>query len=158
GDVDGDGKAEIAATRGGPVASPNPAVQQIKVKVLRFENGDLTQLPLAADGSTAFAPFAGLAGAANGIRRDGRVAFVDTAGNGKAELVFTVLDPLTNPANEQVRAAVYAVNLTATAGAATIISTGPDAGTYLTGQAVADHAIARVGTDAGTPQSLAVLT
>ena len=111
GNVDGVGGDEIAVTRGGPVASPNPAVQQIKVKVLQLKGTALTELPLNADGSTAFAPFAVMTGAASGINRDGRVAFVDANGDGKAELVFTALDPLTNAANEQVRVGVYSINV-----------------------------------------------
>jgi hypothetical protein len=52
---------------------------------------------------------------------------------------------------------VYSINVGAATGAATIVSTGSDAGTYLTGTAVVDHAIAAVdGT--GTQQNLALLT
>jgi ELWxxDGT repeat protein len=157
GDVDGDGKAEIAVTRGGPVNSPNPATQRIKVKVLQLRGVNLTELPLNPDGSTAFAPFGGLAGAANGIRRDGRVAFVDQDGNGKAELVYSALDPLTNPGNEQVRVGVFSISTAATAGAATVLSTGPDGGTYTTGTAVVDHAISHVA-GTGPAENLALLT
>lgn len=146
---------EIAITRGGPVASPNPVVQQIKVKVFTLRGTTLTEIPLAADGSTAFAPFGSLAGAANAINRDGRVAFVDTNGDGKDELVFSALDPLTDPNNKQVRVGVYSINVDASASGATILSTGPDAGTYLTGKAVVDHAITHVG---ATQQNLALIT
>ncbi|MCE9563151.1 MAG: hypothetical protein K8U57_14000, partial [Planctomycetes bacterium] len=156
GNADGVGGDEIAVTRGGPVNSPNPAVQQLKVKVLQLQGSALTQLPLAADGSTAFAPFAALSGPASAINRDGRVAFVDSDGNGKAELVVSALDPLTDPTNEQVRVGVYAINVAATAGAATTVSTGSDAGTYLTGKAVVDHAITHVA-GGGTPQVLALV-
>ncbi|MCE9564011.1 MAG: hypothetical protein K8U57_18365 [Planctomycetes bacterium] len=144
-------------TRGGPVNSPDPAVQQIKVKVLQLKSGALTELPLSADGSTAFAPFAGLTGSASGINRDGRVAFVDSDGNGKAELVFSALDPLTSPTNQQVRIGVYSINVAATSGAATIQSTGPDAGTSLAGAAVQDHAITHVA-GTGTQQNIALIT
>ncbi|MCE9560483.1 MAG: hypothetical protein K8U57_00370 [Planctomycetes bacterium] len=157
GNVDGIVGDEIAVTRGGPVASPNPAVQSIKVKVLQLQGTALTELPLNADGSTAFAPFAGLPGAAKGISRDGRVAFVDSNGDFKAELVFTALDPLTTPTNGQVRVGVYNIDPTASKGAATIASAGPDAGTYLTGTAVTDHAITHVA-GTGLQQNLALLT
>jgi len=157
GNVDGAGGDEIAVTRGGPVASSNPAVQAIKVKVLQLQGTALTELHLAADGSTAFAPFAGLTGAASGINRDGRVAFVDTDGNGQAELVFAALDPLTNPANEQVRLGVYAINASASSSGATIVSTGPDAGTYRTGNAVVDQAITHTA-GTGAQQNLAMIT
>ncbi|MCE9563551.1 MAG: IPT/TIG domain-containing protein, partial [Planctomycetes bacterium] len=157
GNVDGLGGDEIAVTRGGPVANPNPAVQQIKVKVLQLKGTTLSELPLNADGTTAFAPFVGLTGAASGINRDGRVAFVDSNGDGKDELVFTALDPLTNTTNEQVRVGVYAIDPTASKGAATIASTGPDAGTYLTGTAVNDHAITHVAA-VGTQENIALLT
>ncbi len=157
GNADGTGGDEIAVTRGGPVASPSPTVQQIKVKVLQLQGSTLTELHLSADGSTAFAPFASLSGPAHSINRDGRVAFVDTNGDGKAELVFSALDPLTNPGNEQVRVGVYAINVGALTGVATIISTGPDGGTYLSGKAVVDHAITHVPAT-GTQQNLALIT
>ncbi len=156
GDVDGKGGDEIAVTRGGPVASPNPTVQQIKVKVLHILGTLLTELPLLADGSTALAPFASLTGPANSINRDGRVGFVDSNGDGTDELVISALDPLTNPGNEQVRIGVYSINPGAIVRAATIISTGPDVGTYLTGNAVTDHAITRVAAT-GAQQNLALL-
>ncbi|MCE9563851.1 MAG: hypothetical protein K8U57_17555, partial [Planctomycetes bacterium] len=148
GNADGVGGDEIAVTRGGPVASPNPAVQRIKVKVLQLQGGALTELHLSADGSTSFAPFGSLSGPAKAINRDGRVAFVDNNGDGKAELVFTALDPLTNPANKQIRVGVYAISVLSS-GAATIVSTGPDAGPYLTGKAVVDHAPTHVAATGG---------
>jgi len=157
GNVDGVGGDEIAVTRGGPVVNPDPEVQKIKVKVLQFQGGTLAELPLTAGGLTAFAPFGGLAGAASGIKRDGRVAIVDSDGDGKDELVFSALDPLTSTTNEQVRVAVYAINPAASVGAASIASTGPDAGTYLTGTAVVDHAITHVA-GTGTQQNLVLLT
>ncbi|MCE9565608.1 MAG: hypothetical protein K8U57_26600 [Planctomycetes bacterium] len=157
GNVDGTGGDEIAVTRGGPVSSTNPTVQSIKVKVLQLQGAALTELHLAANGSTAFAPFAGLSGPANAINRDGRVAFVDSNGDGKAELVFSALDPLTSPTNQQVRVGVYSINAGATSGAATIQSTGPDAGTYRTGTAVQDYAITHVAAT-GAQQNLALLT
>ncbi|MCE9562990.1 MAG: hyalin [Planctomycetes bacterium] len=157
GDVDGVGGVEIAVTRGGPVASSNPTVQQIKVKVLQLQGGALTELHLSADGSTSFAPFGGLSGAAKAINRDGRVTFVDSNGDGKAELVFSALDPLTNAANKQVRVGVFLINVAATSGAATIVSTGSDAGTYLTGSAVVDHAITHVA-GTGNQKNLALAT
>jgi len=155
--VDGVGGDEIAVTRGGPVASTNPAVQRIKVKVLQLQGGALTELKLSADGSTAFSPFASLTGAANAIKRDGRVAFVDTDGNGTDELVFSALDPLTNTSNIQVRVGVYSINPAASTGAAAIVSTGADAGTYVTGSAVVDHAITHVAAT-GTQENLALFT
>ncbi|MCE9563684.1 MAG: IPT/TIG domain-containing protein [Planctomycetes bacterium] len=157
GNVDGLGGDEIAVTRGGPVNSPDPAVQQIKVKVLQLKGTTLTELPLNADSTTAFAPFAGLTGAASGINRDGRVAFVDSNGDGKEELVFSALDPLTSTTNQQVRVGVYFVDPAASKGAITIASTGPDAGTYLTGTAVKDHAITHVAAT-GAQQNIALLT
>ncbi len=157
GNIDGVGGDEIAVTRGGPVASSSPTVQQIKVKVLQLQNGVLTELPLSADGTTAFAPFASLSGPAKSINRDGRVAFVDSNGDGKAELVFSALDPLTTPGSEQVRVGVYSINAGASAAAATIVSTGTDAGTYLTGSGVVDHAITHVAA-AGAAQNLAIIT
>ncbi len=157
GNADGLGGDEIAVTRGGPVASKNPIVQQIKVKVLQLQGGTLTELHLSADGSSAFSPFGSLSGPANAIKRDGRVAFVDSNGDGKAELVFSALDPITDLLNEQVRVGVYSINVGASSGAATIVSTGPDAGTYLTGSAVVDHAITHVAAT-GTQQNLALIT
>jgi len=156
GDVDGTGGDEIAVTRGGPVNSPNPSVQQIKVKVLKLQGAALAELNLAADGATAFAPFGSLAGPSKAINRDGRVAFVDANGDGKAELVFSALDPLSST-NEQVRIGVYAINPAALTGAATIQSTGSDGGTYLIGAAVADHAITHVAAT-GAQQSIALIT
>jgi len=157
GNADGLGGDEIAVTRGGPVASKVASIQQIKVKILQLQGTTLTELHLAADGSTAFAPFAGLSGAANAINRDGRVGFVDSNGDGKAELVFSALDPLTNPNHEQVRIGVYSVTVGAAMGAAAITSTGSDAGTYLIGNAVVDHAIAGIAA-METQQNLALIT
>jgi hypothetical protein len=139
------------------VNSPDPAVQTIKVKVLQLKGTTLTELPLNTDGTTAFAPFASLIGAASGINRDGRVAFVDSNGDGKAELVFSALDPLTSTTNEQVRVGVYSINVGAVSGTASIMSTGADAGTYLTGTAVVDHAITHARAT-GTAENLALLT
>jgi hypothetical protein len=164
GNADGIGGEEIAVTRG-PVASPSLAVQRVKVKVYQLQGDTLQALPLAADGSTAFAPFATVSGPANAITRDSRVAFVDANGDGKAELVFSALDPLTNPANVQVRIGVYSIDVHATQGAATIVSTpgaaivrvGTASGTYLTGTAVKDHAIAPVA-GTGSSQNLALVT
>ncbi len=157
GNADGLGGDEIAVTRGGPVASTNPTIQQIKVKVFQLQGSTLAELHLNADGSTSFAPFGALSGPANAIKRDGRVAFVDTNGDGKDELVFTALDPLTNTSNERVRVGVYSINPAASTGAAAIVSTGPDAGTYLTGGAVVDHAITHAA-GTGTLENLALLT
>ena len=95
----------------------------------------------------------GLTGAASGINRDGRVAFVDS----KDELVFSALDPLTTPSNEQVRVGVYSSGTTASKGASTIVSTGSDLGTYRVGQAVTDHAITHV-TATDTSQNIVLLT
>ncbi|MCE9563951.1 MAG: hypothetical protein K8U57_18065 [Planctomycetes bacterium] len=157
GNVDGVGGDEIAVTRGGPVASPNPAVQTIKVKVLQLQGNALTELHLGADGSTAFAPFGSLTGAASAINRDGRVTFVDPDGDGKDELVFTALDPLTNPSNEQVRVAVFDVDTTT--GLATAVSTGTGASkSYLVGTNVKDHAIASVDLAGNGSRELLLLT
>ena len=158
GNADGQGGDEVAVTRGGPVASQNPAVQQIKLKVLQLQ-GNLVELPLAADGSTAFAPFGSLSGPANAINRDGRLTFVDFNGDGRSEVEFSALDPLTNPNNPQVRLAMYQINFGVASGAAQVVSLGLDGGTYLAGTAVVDHAIANVtGVVAGTSQSIALLT
>lgn len=163
GNIDGIGGDEIAVTRGGPVASPDPTVQQIKVKVFQLQGtpfdygAPLNEIHLSADGSTAFAPFASLNGPASAINRDGRVAFVDSNGDGKAELVFSALDPLTTPGNGQVRVAVYSIDVAALRGAATIVSTGHEGGTYLMGNAVVDHAITHVPAT-GAQQNLALIT
>ena len=98
-----------------------------------------------------------LTGAANGINRDGRVAFVDTNGDGKDELVFSALDPLTKHRTNRFVLACTRSTRSASKGAATIVSTGPDAGTYLTGTAVTDHAITHVAAT-GAQQNIALLT
>ncbi|MCE9568083.1 MAG: VCBS repeat-containing protein [Planctomycetes bacterium] len=168
GNVDGSGGDEIAVTRGAPVANPNLAVQQVKFKVYQLQGTTLAELHLSADGSTAFSPFASLGGPANAINRDSRVTFTDSNGDGKSELVFSALDPLTNATNSQVRVGVYSITPTAAIGGASIVSTGSDAGTYLAGSNVTDHAITAVPgttqslaattTSAATPQNLALLT
>ena len=149
GDMDGDGKSEIAVTRGGPVASTNDAVETIKVKAFRLNGAALDELNLSGTG-TPLAPFGTVGAVGNRIVRDGRVTFVDSDGDGKDELVFTALDRSTDPANVKIRIGVYSVN-TAT-GLATLTSTGTG-GTptsYLYGNQVVDHAISFVAR-AGVP-------
>jgi len=162
GDADGDGKAEVAVTRGGPVASTNPN-KSVKLKAYRLGAAGLSELNLsgqldASGNPVAFAPFAGVTGATGGtIERDARVAFVDSNGDGSAELAFSALDRVTDPGNPQVRVALFTVNTTT--GVATPVSTGPGpSGSYLAGQQVIDHAITHVDTDGDGADALALLT
>jgi hypothetical protein len=156
--MNNDGRAEIAVTRGGPVASTNPAVQAIKLKAYTFRNGEHGELFLSGSEGVPFAPFAGINGPAAAINRDARVTFVDRNGDGNEELVFTALDPLTDSTNPQVRVGVYSVNVTT--GAATLVSTGAGVSptTYLTGTRVLDHAVGLVGVIASTRSDLALIT
>jgi serralysin len=147
GDMDGDHRCEIAVTRGGPVAQSNPN-KTAKLKAFKFVGGALAELNLSGqtDGGgnpVAFAPFAAVTGAGGSvIERDARVTFVDQNGDGHAELVFSALDPLTDPTNTRVRIGVYSVSTDT--GLASLVSTGPGTtpSTYLVGDHVTDHAIA----------------
>jgi hypothetical protein len=123
------------------------------LKVLQLRNGALTELPLGVNGDPSFAPFAGVQGPANAINRDARVAWVDSNGDGRDELVFTALDPFTDANNRQVRVIVYAIDPTAAVGAATVFS----ANSYTTGVDVRDHATTQVSST-GTRENLALLT
>lgn len=158
GDMNNDGRYEIAVTRGGPVASSIPAVQAVKLKAYTFRNSQLEELFLSGTANAPFAPFATVDGPASAINRDARVAFVDRNGDGFEELVFSALDPLTDPSNTQVRIGAYSVNVAS--GAATLVSTGPGGlpSTYLTGNQVKDHGITLVGILVTTRSNLALIT
>jgi hypothetical protein len=156
GDLDGDGKAEIAVTRGGPVAASNPN-KTVKLKAFKFAGGALAELNLSG-GTSAFAPFAAVTDASGDvIERDARVAFVDPDGNGKFRLVFSALDRLTDPSNVQVRIAAFNVDTTTGLATAASTGTGPN-GSYLVGSQVVDHAIARGDADGNGSSDLALVT
>jgi hypothetical protein len=131
-------------------------VQQLKLKVFRYDGPGYSELNLSGVAGTSFAPFGALPGSANAINRGGRVTFVDTDNDGVSELVFSALDPLTNPSNPQVRVAVYSVNLAT--GVAEVVSTGPDVGTYLTGANVADFAITEMQATDSVRNNLSLVT
>lgn len=156
GNLGGTPGAEVAVTRGGAVNSPNPLVQQLKLKAFRYDGPGYSELNLSGTAGTAFAPFGSLTGAANAINQGGRITLVDSDNDGTAELVFSALDPLTSLSNPQVRVGVYSVNFAT--GAASVVSTGPDAGTYLTGSAVADHAISHAPATDSVLTNLALVT
>lgn len=157
GDFDGDGRDEVAVTRGGPVAARNPN-KSVKLKAFAFTGGGLTELNLAGTGGV-LAPFANVTGTGGRvIERDARLTAVDADGDGKDELVFTAVDRVTDPANPRVRVGVFAVDVGT--GLATLVSTGADSNpsTFLVGDHVADHAVTRVDVDEDGRSDLAVLT
>ncbi|WP_439623756.1 beta strand repeat-containing protein [Gemmata sp.] len=132
--------AEIGVTRGGPVNSSNPAVQSMKLKVVRLSGATLQEIDLTGGGLNAngttkvpLAPYAGLA--AGTIRRDARVAFVDQDGDGKDSLVFSAIDPFTIPGGgNTVR--ISAFNVPGN-GPASVVSTGTGpSGSYTVGAGV----------------------
>jgi len=155
GDLDGDGDAEIAVTRGGPVATTNPN-KTVKLKAYEFTNGELEELFLSGN-SFPLAPFAGISGPEGQVlSRDARVAFVDQNGDGKSELVMSILDPLSNPSNVQVRIAAFSVNTTT--GKATVVSTGSGpSNSYTVGQNVVDHAISHADISQDGSSDLALI-
>jgi hypothetical protein len=152
GNLDATGGDEIAVTRGGPVARSLPAdIQTLKLKAFQFADGGFTELALSGIHGSPLAPFAPL-----DIRRDARVAFVDTNGDSKAELVFSALDRTDN-SNTQVRIATFSVD-TAT-GFATPMSTGTGPSkSYLVGNNIVDHAIASLAPASGAGGDLAIIT
>ncbi|MCE9560597.1 MAG: FG-GAP-like repeat-containing protein [Planctomycetes bacterium] len=148
GNLDGVGGDEVAVTRGGPVAATNPN-KAIKLKAYKFNGSGLTELDLNGAAPGAFAPFPA-------IERDGRVAFVDPNGDGKQDLVFSALDR-TNPANTQVRIAVFDVNTTT--GLATAVSTGTGpSNSYLVSNHIQDHATTHVDLAQDGTSDLALIT
>ncbi|MFO0823962.1 MAG: choice-of-anchor M domain-containing protein [Gemmataceae bacterium] len=151
GNLDGVGSDEIAVTRGGPVAKSLPAAQQsIKLKAIKFSGDSLTELALSGNLGNPMAPFGSL-----DIRRDGRVALVDTDGDGTDELVFSALDRTTS--NTQVRIAAFSVDTTS--GVATAVSTGNGpSNSFVVGTVVKDHAIATIAPTGGSIESLALVT
>ncbi|WP_439631653.1 beta strand repeat-containing protein [Gemmata sp.] len=158
GDLDGDTAAEVAVTRGGPVAPGNPN-KSIKLKVFRFTGQDLEELDLNGPAAGAFAPFQGAVAPGGVLERDARVALVDPDGDGLHALVVTALDPLSAPGDVRVRVAAFAVD-TGT-GLATLTSTGPGGGaakSYLVGTGVLNHAIAAVGVSGSGASNLALIT
>jgi Tol biopolymer transport system component len=156
GDLDGDGKAEVAVTRGGPVAPSNPN-RTVKLKAFRFNGANLAELNLSGN-SSAFAPFGTITGPGGEvIERDARVAFVDPDGNGKFQLVFSALDRITDPANTQVRIAAFNVNMTTGVATPASTGTGPN-GSYLVGSQIVDHAIARTDVNRDGASDLALIT
>ncbi|MCE9564159.1 MAG: Ig-like domain-containing protein [Planctomycetes bacterium] len=155
GDLDGANGDEIAVTRGGPVVATNPN-QTVKLKAYQLSGGALTELALSGS-STPLAPFAGIGSGANVIKRDARVAFTDIDGDGKAELVFSALDPLSTPGNTTVRIAAFSVNLAS--GLATPISTGTGpSNSYTTGSNIVDHAISGANPTGTAVVPLALIT
>jgi hypothetical protein len=157
GDLDADGKAEIAVTRGGPVAAVNPH-KDLTLKVFKYANGSLNELALSGNIDSPLTPFAGITGAnGNVLARDARVSIVDTAGNGKGQVVISILDPYSTPGNTQVRIAAFSVNTTS--GLATVASTGSGpSGSYTVGTAVVDHAITHIDPNLDGLSSLALIT
>jgi hypothetical protein len=146
---------EIGVTRGGPVAKSLPAdIQTIKLKAFKFAGSGLVELDLAGNGgASAFAPFAPLP-----ISRDARVAFVDTNGDGKSQLVFSALDPSKpTTANVQVRIAAFDVNTTSGLATPASTGTGPSS-SYVVGNNIIDHSIAAVAPNGGNLQNLVLVT
>ncbi|MCE9562204.1 MAG: FG-GAP-like repeat-containing protein [Planctomycetes bacterium] len=157
GDLDGDGRAEVAVTRGGPVADSNPN-QEVKLKAYKLTGSTLAELNLSGDLSNPLAPFTGINGP-NGevLSRDARLAFVDQNGDGKDVLVISILDQLTDPSNPQVRIAAFTVS--AATGLATAVSTGSGPSrSYLVDSHVTNHAITHVSVNGNDTSSLALLT
>lgn len=157
GDLSGDGKAEVAVTRGGPVAASNPnKTLKIKAFQLSAAGSALNELNLSGTGSP-LAPFAGLGSGSNVIDRDARLAFVDQNGDGIAELAFTALDRVTDPANVQVRIATFEVS--PTTGLATPLGTGTGpSNSFLDGTHIIDHAITHVDANSDGIDGMALLT
>ncbi len=107
------------------------------------------ELDLNGAATGAFAPFPTL-------ERDARLTFVDPDGDGKEDLVFAALDR-TDPANTQVRIAVFAVDVFT--GVATAVSAGSGpSNSYLTGAKVLDYAITHVDANGDGSSDLALLT
>ncbi|MFO0824393.1 MAG: beta-1,3-glucanase family protein [Gemmataceae bacterium] len=157
GDLDGNGKAEIAVTRGGPVAASNPN-KTVKLKAYRLNSAGtvLSELNLSGTGSP-LAPFEGVGSGTNVIDRDARVTFVDQNGDGIDELVFSALDPISTPGNIQVRIAVFTVD-TATGRATPVgVGTGPSQ-SYLVGTNIVDHAITGIKLLPNAPGNLVLIT
>jgi len=156
GDLNGDGAAEVAVTRGGPVAATN-LNKSIKLKAYKFA-GTLTELNLSGNSSAPLAPFAGITGP-NGevLSRDARVTFVDQNGDGKDELVMSILDPLSDPTNTQVRIAAFTVNASTGLASPVSLGSGPSQ-SYLVGSHVANHAISHAALNGDDTNSIALLT
>ncbi len=155
GDMDGDGAAEIAVTRGGPVAESNTN-KTVKLKALKLTDGVLTELPLSGN-SFPLAPFAGITGA-NGevLARDARVTFVDQNGDGKEELVISILDGISDPTNTQVRIATFSINSVTGVAAPVSAGTGPSQ-SYLVGDHVLNQGITRTNVSGDGSTDLALI-
>ncbi len=158
GNLDADPAAEIAVTRGGPVAASNPN-KTLKVKAFDFSGTGLAELNLSGTG-TPLAPFAGITGPGGAVlARDARVAITDSNGDGVGELVVSIIDPFTNSATTgtAVRIAAFSVNVAA-GGLATPISTGSGpSNSYTVGSNIVDHAITDAAT-ATAATNLALIT
>ncbi|WP_439630946.1 hypothetical protein [Gemmata sp.] len=148
GDLDGDGAAEVAVTRGGPVAPANPN-KSLKLKAFRFTGQDLEELDLNGPAAGSLAPFPA-------VERDARVAFADPDGDGSHLLVFSALDR-TDPSGTRVRVAAFTVDAVTGAATAAGGGTGPS-GSYTLGTGVLDHATARVDLTGAGRSDLAVVT
>jgi hypothetical protein len=157
GDLDGNGKAEIAVTRGGPVAASNPnKTVKLKAYQLNMAGTALSELNLSGTGSP-LAPFEGVGSGSNVIDRDARLAFVDQNGDNIDELVFSALDPITNPGNIQVRIAVFTVDTASGLATPIGVGTGPSQ-SYLVGTNIVDHAITATKLVPNAPGSLVLIT
>jgi len=161
GSLDGATQDEIAVTRGGPVNNPSAAVQSIKLKVFRFASNSLQELDLTGggknpDGSSKqpLAPFALVPGGT--IKRDARLAFTDANGDGKDELVFSAIDPITTPGSNTVRVVAY--NIDTGTGKATVASAGAGPnGSYTVGSGVSVSFDTATVTANGTAFDLALI-
>jgi hypothetical protein len=162
GDLDGDGRAEVAVTRGGPVVQSNPN-KTVKLKAFKFDGANLVELNLSgqtdgAGNTVALAPFGNVVGA-NGevIERDARVAIVDQNGDGKGTLVFTTLDRVTDPANIRLRVAAYTVDTTSGLGTLVSTGTGSTPTSYLIEGRLSDHAITHADSNGDGRSDLALI-
>jgi hypothetical protein len=144
GNMDGVGGVEIAVTRGGPVA-PTNLNKTVKLKAYQFVDGSFRELALGGS-SVPFAPFEGIGSGDNVIQRDARITFVDANNDGKAELVFSALDRITDPNNPQVRIATFSVDIATGKAIPVSTGTGPS-NSYLIGNQISDHAISSVDLD-----------
>jgi parallel beta-helix repeat protein len=148
----GQPQAEVAVTRSGPLGK-----QLLGVRVFKWNGGGLAALKLTATGAN-LTPFAGIRGPeGQPLTVNPGLAFVDPNGDGRSDLVVSVLDPLSTPRNPRVRVATFSVN-PVTGRAAPVGSGNGPSRSFLSGTDVRSHGTTEYDPDGDGSSDLALVT
>ncbi|VTT96504.1 FG-GAP repeat protein OS=Oscillatoria nigro-viridis PCC 7112 GN=Osc7112_5529 PE=4 SV=1: FG-GAP [Gemmataceae bacterium] len=145
-------QAEIAVTRNGPLGK-----HLLGVRAFKWNGGGLAALNLTATGAN-LTPFAGIRGpGGRPLTLNPGLAFVDRNGDGRSEFTVSVLDPISNRRNPQVRIATFSVNTNTGLAQPEGSSSGPGR-SFTVGSAVRTQGIAEFDHDGNGTYDLAVVS